>query len=123
MRRLRLPAAPRAVAATLAAGRTYLLFVAAFFLPGNALFVLRGALEGIGRTVYTRAGGIAELAARLLVVAFLPSLLGWTGVCAAPAAAWTAASTLLALAWLRERRRFPAVRGSTRSADRTIHLH
>ena len=98
---------PDAVASTLAAGRTYLLFVAAFFLPGNALFVLRGALEGIGRTVYTLAGGLAELAARLLVVAFLPSLLGWAGVCAAPAAAWTAASTLLALAWLRERRRFP----------------
>jgi Na+-driven multidrug efflux pump len=98
---------PEAVAATLASGRTYLLFVAAFFLPGNALFVLRGALEGIGRTVYTLAGGIAELAARLLVVAFLPSLLGWAGVCLAPAAAWTAASTLLALAWFRERRRFP----------------
>jgi len=28
-------------------------------------------------------------------------------VCLAPAAAWTAATALLAAAWLRERRRFP----------------
>jgi len=99
--------APDAVAPALAAGRTYLAVLTAFFLPGNALFVLRGALEGIGRTVYTLASGLAELAARLVAVAILPPLLGWLGVCLAPAAAWTAATALLAAAWLRERRRFP----------------
>ena len=39
-------------------------------------------------------GGVVELIARVGVCAFLPALIGYTGACLAPCAAWVGAGTL-----------------------------
>lgn len=70
----------------------------AFFYPALCiLFIYRNGLQGMGESFVPMMGGVAEFLARLLVCLFLPSLLGYFGICLASPMAWLAAD--LPLVW------------------------
>lgn len=55
-------------------GTTYLEIDFGLFAVLGALFVLRNAVQGVGKSVWTLAAGGGELVARVLICSFLPSL-------------------------------------------------
>ena len=58
----------------------------------SAVFLYRNAIQGLGYGLLPMLGGIFELIARFLVVAFIVGPFGFPGVCFADPAAWMAAT-------------------------------
>lgn len=69
----------------------YLTTIAIFYPALCILYIFRNSLQGIGESFVPMMGGVAEFLARLLVCMFLPSMLGYFGVCLASPMAWIAA--------------------------------
>lgn len=55
-------------------GNTFLYVDLPLFFVLGALFVLRNAVQGIGKSVWTLAAGVGELVARVLICIFIPTL-------------------------------------------------
>ncbi|MFT4258930.1 MATE family efflux transporter [Microbacterium sp.] len=69
------------------------------------LFVLRGALQGLGRTVVPTVTGIVELVMRVGAAVALGAMIGFVGVALSNPLAWVGAILLLVPAYLRESHR------------------
>ncbi|MBQ9452283.1 MAG: MATE family efflux transporter [Desulfovibrio sp.] len=69
------------------------------------MFVLRNALQGLGKSVITTASGLLELAMRCAAALFWVVPLGFDGVCLASPLAWTGAMLLLVPAFFAWKRR------------------
>jgi len=69
------------------------------------MFVLRNALQGLGKSVITTASGLLELAMRCAAALFLVVPLGFDGVCLASPLAWAGAMLLLVPAFFAWKRR------------------
>lgn len=94
-------------------GNDYLFVDFGLYFVLGALFVMRGGVQGIGKSSFVLLAGASELTARVLVCLFLPALangaaitaeaseLAYFMLCAADPAAWFAAVAALA---------FPTVR-------------
>ena len=72
----------------------YLWITSAFFLFLISIHLFRNTLQGLGEKVAPMMGGVLELVARVGVCAFLPGLIGYTGACLAPCAAWLGTGVL-----------------------------
>ncbi|MBD7957404.1 MATE family efflux transporter [Microbacterium sp. Sa4CUA7] len=71
----------------------------------GALFVLRGALQGLGHTLIPTVTGVVELVMRVGAAVILGGLLGFAGVAGSNPLAWFGAIVLLVPAYIREHRR------------------
>ena len=72
------------------------------------LFVLRGALQGLGHALIPTVTGAIELVARVAAAIVLGAVLGFIGVAAGNPLAWIGAVLVLVPAYLREHRRLAA---------------
>lgn len=90
---------PAVLEEILQASRIYLHLCSLFFPVLFVLFIYRNTLQGIGRGFWPLMGGVFELIARTAGAYFLPSLMGYTGICASGPAAWIAATVPLAVAY------------------------
>lgn len=63
------------------------------------LFVCRGALQGLGDGVMPMLGGVLELCMRAIIPLTLGGTLGFTAICIAGPAAWTACGLLMTVAF------------------------
>jgi putative MATE family efflux protein len=98
--------------------------MAAYFLRVNgslyvvlgALFVLRGALQGLGYTSVPTITGALELACRVLAAVALGAVWGYEGVVWGNPLAWVAALAVLVPAYLRAHRRLDDLRAPDASA-------
>ncbi len=70
----------------------------------GVLFVARGALQGLGRTLVPTVSGVLELIMRAGAAVLLGGIFGFTGIVWANPLAWIAAAVLLVPAWVRARR-------------------
>jgi putative MATE family efflux protein len=70
----------------------------------GVLFVVRGALQGLGRTLVPTAAGVAELVMRVGAAIVLGSAFGYAGVVWGNPLAWLGSVVLLVPAYLRARR-------------------
>ncbi|WP_188037435.1 MULTISPECIES: MATE family efflux transporter [unclassified Actinotalea] len=70
----------------------------------GVLFVLRGALQGLGRTLVPTATGVLELVMRVGAAVVLGAAFGFTGVIWANPLAWLGAVALLVPAYVRAHR-------------------
>ncbi|KAA9085554.1 MATE family efflux transporter [Microbacterium radiodurans] len=70
----------------------------------GVLFVLRGALQGLGHTVVPTVTGIVELFMRLGAAVVLGAVIGFAGVAWSNPLAWIGAVVILVPAYLRARR-------------------
>ncbi len=75
----------------------------------GVLFVLRGALQGIGHTLVPTATGVVELVMRVAAAIVLGALLGYVGVVLSNPLAWLGAAALLIPSYVREHRRLARV--------------
>ncbi|WP_104475421.1 MATE family efflux transporter [Microterricola pindariensis] len=92
------------------ADAAYMLAVGGFtYTSLGVLFVLRGALQGLGLTAVPTLTGVIELAMRVGAAIVLGSLFGFAGVVWSNPLAWFGAIALLIPAYLRERRRLAAM--------------
>lgn len=66
------------------------------------LFIYRASLQSLGNTFIPMISGIVELACRILVVLFIPGILGFAGVAVGEVSAWFGAGFLLMIAFYRE---------------------
>lgn len=73
------------------------------------LFVLRGALQGLGRTLVPTVTGVIELIARVVAAIALGALIGFAGVALSNPLAWVGAILLLVPAYLRAHRSLAAM--------------
>ena len=71
----------------------------------GVLFVLRGALQGIGHTLIPTVTGVIELVMRVAAAIVLGALIGYVGVVMSNPLAWLGAAALLIPAYVREHRR------------------
>lgn len=71
----------------------------------GVLFVLRGALQGLGHTLIPTVTGIVELVMRVSAAVILGALIGYVGVVLSNPLAWLGAAALLIPAYVREHRR------------------
>ncbi len=69
------------------------------------LFVLRGALQGLGHTLIPTVTGVIELVMRVAAAIILGALLDFAGVALSNTLAWVGAAALLIPAYVREHRR------------------
>ena len=95
--------------ASLRYGNTYILVDLALYVLLGLIHVLRNAVQGISRSGYVLAAGIAELVVRSLICAFLPLLVNgapidstasgaaFAAVCFGDPGAWLAADLVLAV--------------------------
>ena len=95
--------------ASLRYGNTYILVDLALYVLLGLIHVLRNAVQGISRSGYVLAAGIAELVVRSLICAFLPLLVNgapidstasgaaFAAVCFGDPGAWIAADLVLAV--------------------------
>jgi Na+-driven multidrug efflux pump len=74
----------------------------------GVLFVLRGALQGLGRTLIPTTTGVIELAMRLGTAVILAPALGYTGIIWGTPLAWTGAVLLLVPTYVLAHRRLRA---------------
>ena len=90
-----------AFAAVLEHSVQYLKISGLFYPILSILFLLRNSLQGMGYSFLPMCAGIVELAARIFAVGVLIRQYGYTGVCLASPAAWTAAGIMLigAMVW------------------------
>lgn len=72
------------------------------------LFVLRGALQGLGHTLIPTVTGVIELIMRVGAAVVLGSLFGFIGVAASNPLAWLGAAVVLVPAYLHARRALAA---------------
>lgn len=75
----------------------------------GVLFVLRGALQGLGYTVVPTVTGTIELVMRVGAAIVLGAAFGFSGVVWGNPLAWVGAVAVLVPAYLRAQRRFPAM--------------
>lgn len=68
------------------------------------LFVLRGALQGLGHTLVPTVTGVIELVMRVVAAVVLGALIGFTGVALSNPLAWVGAIVLLVPAYIRAHR-------------------
>ena len=73
------------------------------------LFVLRGALQGLGHTLIPTVTGVIELAMRVGAALVLGGLFGFIGVAMSNPLAWLGAVVVLVPAYLHARRRLGAM--------------
>lgn len=73
------------------------------------LFVLRGALQGLGDALVPTVSGIIELVMRVVAAIVLGALFGYVGVVLSNPLAWIGAIVLLIPAWVRARRKLADV--------------
>ncbi|GAA5035813.1 MATE family efflux transporter [Microbacterium fluvii] len=71
----------------------------------GVLFVLRGALQGLGHTLVPTVTGVVELIMRVGAAVVLGGLFGYVGVVWSNPLAWAGAAVLLIPAYIREHRR------------------
>ncbi len=83
----------------------YLLVNGALYVVLGVLFVLRGALQGLGHTLVPTVTGIIELAGRVGAAMVLGAAYGFAGVVWGNPLAWLGAVALLVPAYLRAHRR------------------
>lgn len=69
------------------------------------LFVLRGALQGLGHTLIPTITGVVELVMRVGAAIILGAMLGFAGVALSNTLAWVGAAALLIPAYVKEHRR------------------
>ncbi|MCD1268784.1 MATE family efflux transporter [Microbacterium sp. MEC084] len=75
----------------------------------GVLFVLRGALQGLGQAMVPTVTGVIELVARMFAAIALGGVLGFFGVAASNPLAWLAALFILVPAYVRAHRRLAAM--------------
>lgn len=83
----------------------------------GVLFVLRGALQGLGHTVVPTVTGVVELFARVGAAVVLGALMGFAGVAWSNPLAWLGAVIILVPAYLRAHREL-----STMPVSRDDHI-
>ncbi|KQM82007.1 MATE family efflux transporter [Agromyces sp. Leaf222] len=71
----------------------------------GVLFVLRGALQGLGHTLIPTVTGVVELVMRVAAAVVLAGVVGFVGVVWSNPLAWLGAVVLLVPAYVREHRR------------------
>jgi putative MATE family efflux protein len=84
---------------------TGLFINASLYTVLGVLFVLRGALLGLGRTFVPTATGVVELAMRLATAVVLGALFGYAGVVWGTPLAWAGAVALLVPVYIRAHHR------------------
>lgn len=84
----------------------YLWITTMFFLFLVGIHIFRSMLQGLGEKVAPMMGGVVELIARVGVCAVLPGIMGYTGACLAPCAAWLGAGLLTTIRYLYVERRW-----------------
>lgn len=87
---------PQDAAATVEIAYHYLCIMAAFLPVLYLLHIYRSSLQGLGDTIMPMASGGAELVMRILVILFLPRLIGNEGLFWAEVLAWAGADVVLA---------------------------
>jgi hypothetical protein len=92
---------------------SYLLHVnGACYMVLGVLFVLRGALQGLGYTFVPTLTGAIELVMRVGAAVVLGAAFGFSGVVWGNPLAWLGALVVLVPAYLRAKRRFAAMPGA-----------
>lgn len=108
---------------TIRFGNIYLYTDFAMYFALGAIFVMRGAVQGMGKSGFVLGAGAGELVARVLVCLLLPAAVGggsvsaessaaaYFALCTADPFAWLAADAVLACSFIPHvvRRRSPAV--------------
>ena len=89
----------------IAMAHEYLIINGSLYWVLAALFVWRGALQGMGATWVPTLAGVMELIARGVVGLVLVDQLGFLGVTLAAPLAWVGALIPLTIAWFLQRRR------------------
>lgn len=79
---------------------TYTRICTAFFIPLSAIFVFRNIMQGCGYGFLPMAGGIVEMAARLLMAFAAIEMKSYAAACFCHPAAWTSAAVFLGAAYL-----------------------
>jgi len=82
----------------------YLVVNGLLYVVLSALFVARGALQGIGRVLIPTVAGFMELAFRVIAAIQLGGQFGFSGVVWANPLAWIAAGSVLVVAWMSVRK-------------------
>ena len=72
----------------------YLWITSAFYVFLLLIHIFRNMLQGLGEKTAPMIGGVVELIARVGVCMVLPGIIGYTGACLAPCAAWIGAGVL-----------------------------
>lgn len=75
----------------------------------GVLFVLRGALQGLGHTLVPTVTGVIELVMRVAAAVLLGAMVGYPGVVLSNPLAWLGAAALLIPAYIRVHRRLAAM--------------
>jgi Na+-driven multidrug efflux pump len=75
----------------------------------GVLFVLRGALQGLGDALIPTITGVVELVMRVAAAVILGGLIGYAGVVLSNPLAWLGAAALLIPAYMRAHRRLAAM--------------
>ena len=88
----------------------------------GVLFVLRGALQGLGHTLIPTITGVIELVMRVAAAIVLGSLFGFVGVVWSNPLAWFGAVLLLVPAYVREHRRLARMPVEPRTATPTTPI-
>ncbi|MHA7985552.1 MATE family efflux transporter [Rathayibacter sp. CAU 1779] len=88
----------------------------------GVLFVLRGALQGLGHTLVPTITGVIELAMRVVAALALGAVFGFVGVVWSNPLAWLGATVLLIPAYVREHRRLGRMRVEPRTATPTTPI-
>lgn len=88
----------------------------------GVLFVLRGALQGLGHTLIPTITGVVELVARVAAAIALGAAFGFAGVVWSNPLAWFGAVLLLVPAYLVEHRRLARMRVEPRTATPTTPI-
>ncbi|WP_395244962.1 MATE family efflux transporter [Agromyces sp. MMS24-K17] len=92
------------------------------YIALGVLFVLRGALQGLGHTVVPTVTGVIELVMRVGAAVVLGSIFGFVGVVWSNPLAWIGAVILLIPAYVREHRRLGRMRVEPRTATPTTPI-
>lgn len=85
-------------------GQTFLVVNGSLYVALGLLFVLRNALQGMGRTLVPTIAGVAELVTRVGAALLLATHLGFVGVCLAAPLAWIAGLVPVWISYHRSRR-------------------
>ena len=98
--------------------KTYIGITSVFFIPLGMIFIFRNVLQGCGYSFVPIMGGIVELASRAVLAVLAASLMSFTGVCFANAAAWITAGLYLWISYLYTMRKWE--RKQTIFQDNTV---
>ena len=84
---------------------TYTKICTVFFIPLSTIFVFRNIMQGCGYGLLPMAGGIVEMAARLLMAFAAMEIKNYAAACFCHPVAWTSAAVFLGAAYLLVMRR------------------